>query len=112
MVGLKLTWSSFHVTKIVTGETEKTEVVDSTLKQFYDKFQSFRANMQRVDMFFAPKGLGQGDCGGGWCGGGGRGGGNEGGGRGGGYGEGRGGGVGGRVGGRVELSPYPSCIIY
>ena len=36
------------MTKIATGETEKTEVVDSTLKLFYDKFQSFRANMQRV----------------------------------------------------------------
>ena len=36
------------MTKIATGETEKNEVVDSTLKLFYDKFQSFRANMQRV----------------------------------------------------------------
>jgi len=69
-----------QVTKIATGETEKNEVVDSTLKLFHEKFQSFRANMQRVDRFFAPKGQGQGD-GGGW--GGGRGGGNNGGGRGG-----------------------------
>merc|ERR1719419_628905 len=52
-----------QVTKIATGETEKNEVVDSTLKLFHEKFQNFRANMQRVDRFFAPKGQGQGDGG-------------------------------------------------
>ena len=57
-----------QVTKIATGETEKNEVVESTLKLFHEKFQSFRANMQRVDRFFAPKGQGQGERGG-WGGG-------------------------------------------
>ena len=31
------------MTKIATGETEKGEVVDSTLKLFFDKFINFRS---------------------------------------------------------------------
>ena len=39
-IDLFLTFQSFapKVTKIATGETEKGEVVDSTLRLFYDKF--------------------------------------------------------------------------
>ena len=88
------------MTKIATGETEKNEVVNSTLSLFYDKFQTFRSGMERVNRYFAPKGQGlQGE--GGWGGGAGPshdrwgGGGGVGGGRGGGNqwgGRGRGGG--------------------
>ena len=34
------------MTKIATGETEKNDVVDSTLKLFYDKFINFRFGMK------------------------------------------------------------------
>ena len=55
------------VTKIATGETEKNEVVDSTLRLFFDKFMNFRANLGRCDRYFAPKGQG-GQGGGAWGG--------------------------------------------
>jgi len=90
-----------QVTKIATGETEKNEVVDSTLRLFFDKFMNFRANLGRCDRYFAPKGQG-GQGGGAWGGhdgGGGRGGHDGGGGRGGNNAGGRGG-FGGDGGGR------------
>ena len=82
------------MTKIATGETEKSEVVESTLKLFYDKFQSFRANMQRVDRYFAPKLIDGGAPGG----------------FGGGFGGGRGGGFGDRGGGGAWRSPLRAVL--
>merc|ERR1712013_618468 len=91
-----------QVTKIATGETEKSEVVDSTLRLFYDKFMNFRANLGRCDRYFAPKGQGGQGGGGGWGGydgGGGRGGHDGGGGGRGGFDGGAGRGRGGFNGG-------------
>ena len=90
-----------QVTKIATRETEKNEIVDSNLKLFYDKFINFRANLGKVERFFAPKNNFQGgfnqDRGGDQDRGGGRGRGGDRGGRGG-FGGGRGGDRGGRGG--------------
>merc|ERR1740128_360190 len=82
-----------QVTKIATGETDKGEVVEGTIKLFQNKFIDFRNNMPRVERFFAPKQFQDGDNNGGGFGGGGFGGGRGGGG--GGFGGGRGGGGGG-----------------
>ena len=94
------------MTKIATGETEKNEVVHSTLSLFFDKFQNFRSGMERVNRYFAPKGQGlQGE--GGW--GGGRGGQDGGWGQGG---WGRGGADRGRGGESRSFTPIYACSPY
>jgi len=47
-----------EVSKIATGETEKSEVVSSCLQLFKDKFLYFRENIERVNKYFAPKEFG------------------------------------------------------
>jgi len=44
-----------QITKIATGETEKSEVVSSNLKLFLNKFVDFRQNLSKCDRYFAPK---------------------------------------------------------
>ena len=87
-----------QVMKIATGETEKSEVVDSTIELFKEKFFKFRENLSRCDRFFGVKSDSGSNFGGGGYFGGDRGGG-YGGDRGGGYGGDRGGGFGGDRGG-------------
>lgn len=44
-----------QITKIATGETDKTDVVSSNLKLFLKKFVDFRQNLPKCDRYFAPK---------------------------------------------------------
>ena len=44
-----------QITKIATGETDKSEVVTSNLKLFLNKFLAFRENLHKVDRYFVPK---------------------------------------------------------
>lgn len=44
-----------QVMKIATRETEKNEVVDSTIELFLDKFVRFREKLSRCDRFFGVK---------------------------------------------------------
>ena len=48
-------WMESQVMKIATRETEKSEVVDSTIELFLDKFVRFREKLSRCDRFFGVK---------------------------------------------------------
>lgn len=48
-------WMESQVKKIATRETEKNEVVDSTIELFLDKFLRFREKLSRCDRFFGVK---------------------------------------------------------